>query len=134
MVPRAVRPNPVVVRLPALPEGVSEARHRVADFAGGLGVRTADIEVAVTEAVANAVEHGFRGIQPGEIELRLELLVPDTLLVSVTDDGIGMSPDPDAHGLGLGLALIGRLSSGFEVRPNADHGTQVRMHFQLARG
>jgi anti-sigma regulatory factor (Ser/Thr protein kinase) len=119
------------VKLPARAESVSEARHQVAGFADRLGARTADIEVAVTEAVANAVEHGFRGVEPGEIEVRIELLVPDTLLVSVTDDGTGMAPDPDAHGLGLGLALIGRLSGGFEVRPRADHGTEVRMHFQL---
>jgi len=121
-----------VLELPAHRDSVSEARHQVAQFLDGIGARADDIEVAVTEAMANAVEHGFRGREPGVIELRLELLVPDTLVVSVTDDGIGMSPDPAGHGLGFGLALIGRLSSGFDVSPRDGHGTRVRMRFRLA--
>jgi anti-sigma regulatory factor (Ser/Thr protein kinase) len=122
----------MVLELPAQPESVSKARHEVGRFVEGIGARTGDIETAVTEAVANAVEHGFRGLEPGIIELRIELLVPDTLAVSVTDNGTGMAPDPGAAGLGFGLALIGRLSNWLEISPVlAGHGTRVRMRFRL---
>jgi anti-sigma regulatory factor (Ser/Thr protein kinase) len=121
-----------VLEFPGTLENISNARHEVAQFVGAIDARTRDIELAVTEAMANAIEHGYRGREPGVIELRLEILVPDTLVVSVTDDGVGMSPDPAAHGLGMGLALIGRLTSGFEVLPKEGHGTRVRMRFQLA--
>lgn len=132
MVPTAATNAPVVLELPARPESVSRARHEVGRFVEGMGVRTGDIETAVTEAVANAVEHGFRGLEPGVVELRIEFLVPDTLSVSVTDNGTGMAPDPEAVGLGFGLALIGRLSNWLEISPAvAGHGTRVRMRFHL---
>jgi anti-sigma regulatory factor (Ser/Thr protein kinase) len=122
---------PVVLRFPALPESIPKARHAVARFVDALGAGESDIELAVSEAMTNAVEHAYRGTDRGVIELCLEILVPNTLVVSVNDDGTGMGPDPDGAGLGMGLALIGRLTSGFEVLPRQDHGTRVRMRFQL---
>jgi anti-sigma regulatory factor (Ser/Thr protein kinase) len=129
---RTAQSPPVVLRFPALPESIAKARHAVARFVDTVGAGRSDIELAVSEAMTNAVEHAYRGRDRGVIELCLEVLVPNTLVVSVNDDGNGMSPDPDGAGLGMGLALIGRLTSGFEVMPRENHGTRVRMRFQLA--
>jgi two-component sensor histidine kinase len=78
------------------------------------------------------VTHAYRARDAGTIELRAELLVPDTLLVVVTDDGEGMSPHPGHSGLGLGIPLIGSLTTGVEIEPHRPHGTSVRMRFALA--
>ena len=86
---------------------------------------------SVTEAVGNAVIHAYRTREPGTIEMRAEVLVPDTLLVVVVDDGDGMSPHPEATGLGLGLPLIASVA-GLEIERHNPHGTTVRMRFSLA--
>ena len=132
MNPRASRsPRPVELRLPPQPGSVSAARNEVAEFVERVGAQSDDAALAVTEAVANAVEHGFRGSGEGTIVVRIETLVPDTLAVTVSDDGVGISPNPDRTGLGLGLALIGKLSSELEIRSTPPHGTRVHMRFPL---
>jgi two-component sensor histidine kinase len=111
---------------------VSDARHEVAAYlARRMDVRSSDIEVAVTEAVSNAVGHAFSEDRAGSIWVGIDLLVPDTLVISVSDDGIGMGPDFGHEGLGLGLSLIGRLATDFEVREAEPHGTMVEMRFRL---
>src|SRR3954447_9099238 len=132
MTPEASRsPNPVELRLPPQPDSASAARHEVAAFVERVGAESDDAALAVTEAVANAVEHGFRGTGEGTIVVRIETLVPDTLAVTVSDDGVGISPNPDRTGLGLGLALIGKLSSELDIRSAPPHGTRVHMRFPL---
>ena len=123
--------SPVELRLPTRAASVSDARHRAAEFVRALGGRTEDIEIAVTEAVSNAVEHAYRGGAEGTISIRLETLVPDTVAITVSDDGAGIGPNLDREGLGLGLALIGRLATEFEIRPQRPHGTRLHMRFRL---
>jgi serine/threonine-protein kinase RsbW len=118
------------VSLPAREESISEARHAVGAFLSSYGWSATDIQLAVTEAVANAVEHGYRRPHDGVIVLRLETLVPQTLVVTVSDDGAGIGPDPESSGLGYGLALIGRLSRAFEIS-RREPGTAIRMTFGL---
>jgi anti-sigma regulatory factor (Ser/Thr protein kinase) len=124
--------QPLELRLPSVPENVTLARHEAARYLEPLGVGSFEVEVAVTEAVANAIEHGYRGIAKGTITVRMELLVPDALAVSVEDDGVGMSPDVRGEHLGLGLSLIGRFSTDFDVVSRQPHGTAVRMRFDLS--
>jgi serine/threonine-protein kinase RsbW len=120
----------VEVRLPAREETITRARHEVGRFVSSRGWSPVDIELAVTEAVANAIEHGYRGSEEGTIVLRLETLVPETLSVTVSDDGVGIEPHFGSPGLGYGLALIGRLSRAFEIT-RREPGTAIRMTFGL---
>ena len=122
---------PIELRLPVTPESVSAARHEVAAYLRALGVESRDAELAVGEAVKNAVEHAFRGIDRGTITLRIQTLVPDTVALTVSDDGIGITPDPDKEGLGLGLSLIGRMCSAFDVSAGKPHGTILSMRLPL---
>jgi anti-sigma regulatory factor (Ser/Thr protein kinase) len=120
------------LEFPARPEGVTEARHSIENFARSLGTADVDaVALAVDEAIANAVLHAYRVRAPGTIALRAEVLVPDTLLVVVSDDGEGMSPHAGYSGLGLGLSLIGSLTTGVEIEPHKPRGTSVRMQFSL---
>ena len=124
-------PETVDCQLPARPESVTDARHEAADYLERLGEPSWGIQLAVSEAVKNAVEHAFRGDRPGSIWLRIETLVPDTLVVTVTDDGAGITPDLESDGLGLGLSLIGRFAHDFDVKDAEPHGTAVAMRFRL---
>jgi two-component sensor histidine kinase len=105
----------------------------VRSFVEALGADAQDVGLAVTEAVSNAVAHGFRDGRAGTIVVRVETLVPDTVAVTVSDDGLGISPNLARQGLGLGLALIGRLSSDLEITSLRPHGTRVYMRFPLVR-
>ena len=121
---------PLELSLRAESESVALARHAVADFARGQGCDPEDVALAVSEAVSNAVIHAFRGREPGTIDVRA-IADGDKLVVSISDDGVGVTPNPDSPGLGLGLALIGSLSEGIELRRDG-RGTTLIMRFPRA--
>jgi anti-sigma regulatory factor (Ser/Thr protein kinase) len=123
-------PTPLEIRLAAVPPSVTEARAAVARYATDAGADTADVELAVAEAVANSVLHAFRGEEAGTVTLRATL-TGDALVVEVSDDGSGIRPNPEGGGLGLGLALIGRLTESFSVSEPDRGGTSLRMSFPL---
>jgi anti-sigma regulatory factor (Ser/Thr protein kinase) len=109
------------------PSSVRIARNAVARLARDLRVSVDDVKIAVSEAVANAVIHAYRDGDPGEIRAgaRHER---GRLLVTVADDGIGMTPNPGNPGLRLGIPLITKLCA--DVRfTSSDDGTVVSMSF-----
>jgi anti-sigma regulatory factor (Ser/Thr protein kinase) len=122
-------PTPLNVELPAQPDSVTDARRSVAEFAEKAGADPMDIELAVAEAVGNAVVHAFPEGSAGVVLVRAELR-EEGLLVVVEDDGIGMRPNPNSTGLGLGLPLIGRLTSSYRVSGNDSGGTSIWMLFE----
>jgi anti-sigma regulatory factor (Ser/Thr protein kinase) len=115
------------LELPSKPESVAAARHAVGEFATGRGVDDADIRLAVSEAVSNAVTHAFRGREPGKVTIHCTA-TDETLAVVVADDGGGMRPNLESPGLGLGIPLITKLAH--EVRfDSSEGGTKVSMSF-----
>ena len=113
--------------LTAESESVGAARHAVSEFAGEHGADADDVALAVSEAVSNAIVHAFRGREPGTVDVRA-LVEGGTLVVSISDDGVGVAPNPDSPGLGLGLALIGSLTDAVEMRRDGK-GTTLIMRF-----
>src|SRR4051812_40732123 len=94
---------------PAVPACVSGAREVVTAFAGEHAVPEPPLEnlrLALSEAVTNAVVHGYRRRPPGTITV-VVAVEDGAVIVSVTDDGDGMSPRIDSPGLGLGMPLMG---------------------------
>jgi anti-sigma regulatory factor (Ser/Thr protein kinase) len=103
------------------------ARDRVADPHA--------VELAVSEAVNNAVLHAYRDRDPaaGPGKVHVTAVVRgDELHVTVADDGIGMRPRIDSPGAGLGLALMGMLADRMDIdhRPG---GTRVTLAFRVTR-
>jgi anti-sigma regulatory factor (Ser/Thr protein kinase) len=129
----ADHPAPLELRLAAVPPSVTEARAAAAGYAGDAGADAADVELAVAEAVANAVLHAFPDRTPGTVTV-MAAVTRDSLIIQVNDDGSGMRPNPDGGGLGLGLALIGRLTESFSVSDVPSGGTSLRMSFQIGSG
>jgi serine/threonine-protein kinase RsbW len=122
--------------LPALPEGASQARAFVRDFAAELrldGESTWELLLATTEAFANAVEHGSPCGSQG-ILLRLE---SEGARVGVEIQDCGGSFSGGAHsskpsGLGgRGIPLIQAVTDALEVTPGAG-ATVVRFEKRVA--
>ena len=113
--------------LPCEPASARVARNAVAAVARRLGVAVEDVKIAVGEAVGNAVLHAYRGGGRGVIRV-FARHQRGRLLVTVADDGVGMTPDPASPGLQLGIPLITQLCD--DVRfSSSDRGTEVSMSF-----
>ena len=128
MMQLADAPSPLVIEVPAVATSVTEARRSVAGFAARNGADPQDVELAVAEAVGNAVVHAYPDRPAGVVRVRAEA-APGGLTVSVGDDGVGMRPNPTSAGLGLGLPLIARLAVECRVLKNEWGGTTVEMLF-----
>jgi anti-sigma regulatory factor (Ser/Thr protein kinase) len=119
---------------PAQPAIVARMRRRVAEFAADAGVtgdRLEDVRACVSEAVTNAVVHGYHdGRTVGTVETRAEL-ADGGLLVIVADDGMGFHPRSDSPGVGLGMSTIAALTATMSIAPGSHGGTELRMLFPL---
>jgi anti-sigma regulatory factor (Ser/Thr protein kinase) len=118
------------LRLDAEPSAVGRARGAVVAFAERHRLaRAADVALAVTEAVTNAVVHAYRGDATGQVRV-VACAHSEGLLVVVRDYGCGMQPNPGSPGAGLGLAVIGALAGEMNIeRPEEGGGTRVRIRF-----
>ncbi len=91
-----------------------------------------DAELAVTEALANAVEHAYPGAdERGPV--RISFLPSDEeMLVSVRDFGRGMDGSPGSGGKdapGYGLPMIEGIARRVDI--HAADGTEIEMTFAL---
>ncbi|MCY0885174.1 MAG: anti-sigma F factor [Firmicutes bacterium] len=117
---------------------VGLARVAVASFAAQLPFSLADLEeikVAVSEAVSNAMIHGYSGREDGWVEVRARIAGRE-LQLAVQDWGVGIadihlarqpnySSDPER--MGLGFAFMESFMHGLEVESRVGAGTTVRM-------
>ena len=120
------------LELPSHPTSVAEARHAAGALARRYGAPEADVRLAVSEAVGNAVLHAFRGRDPGTISLSGRVL-ENRLVITVSDDGGGMRPNVDSTGLGLGLPLITKLAADARF-DSSERGLTVSMSFLISSG
>lgn len=89
-----------------------------------------DAELAVTEAMANAVEHAYEDGE-GEVRVTLDPRGSD-LTVVVSDDGQGIPEDVQRReGRGFGLSMIRGIAENVEV--HGGDGTDVHMTFAMGR-
>jgi anti-sigma regulatory factor (Ser/Thr protein kinase) len=118
------------LELPARPESVAEARHAAARLARHYGAEEADVKIAVSEAVGNAVLHAYRGDANGVVTVS-GALVRGKLVFVVADAGVGMSPNPDSPGLHLGIPLIGKVAEDMRIDAGAN-GTSISFSFPVS--
>jgi anti-sigma regulatory factor (Ser/Thr protein kinase) len=125
-------PTSLHLDLAAEAASVAVARHALAEFVAGRGIDRPAVEVAVSEAVSNAVVHAYREArEPGRIVVRAHYAA-QRLHVAIRDRGLGMRPRPDSPGLGLGLPLIAQLAAHVDIV--SESGTTVRMEFTVDDG
>ncbi|BAS27553.1 anti-sigma F factor [Limnochorda pilosa] len=129
--------NSVHMEFPSLPENVGFARASVAFFASQLDFtldELDEIKVAVSEAVSNAVVHGYpQG--PGPVVVDVSATEAGELVVQVADRGTGIEDVEQAcqtsfttrpgERLGLGLTFIKEYADRLEVTSRPGEGTVV---------
>jgi serine/threonine-protein kinase RsbW len=124
--------------LPSRIETVATAAAAVAEFIGRSGISedaAFGIDMAVREAVTNAVLHGNRQDQNKTVDIRLKSL-PDAVEISVHDQGPGFNPedvpDPTANEnilktSGRGIFFMRNFMDEVDWLIRPEGGTTVRM-------
>ena len=126
----------VVLEVPAKPEFLLLARLAatgVGRSAGASEETIADVKLAVTEAMANAVRHAYPPDDPGRVTVELQA-TPGRLEIVVSDTGRGLGDanldgtgDDPARESGMGLSIIRAIADEVEIGAGADgRGTRVR--------
>lgn len=135
----------MTMKMDSLSENEEFARVVVAVFASRMDPTVEeidDIKTAVSEAVTNAVIHGYQG---GEGIITLEAAVDENVLtVMVQDDGVGI-PDveramepmfttaPDGERSGMGFSFMEAFMDRVEVVSAPGKGTTVTMRKKIGR-
>ena len=130
--------NKAVIEFSSRAENVSFARVAVAAFVSQLDFTLSELEevkVAVSEAVSNAIVHGYAN--DPEKNVRLEIFVADNYLeIETVDTGRGIddiakalepaySTDPER--MGLGFAFMQSFMDKLDVKSEPGRGTRVKM-------
>lgn len=143
--------NEMKIEFDALSENEAFARVAVASFVAPLNPtmeEISDIKTAISEAVTNAIIHGYdkeEGTAFGSTENKVYihcLLLNDVLQVEVTDEGRGienveqaMEPlfttKPDMDRSGMGFAFMEAFMDELEVISEPGIGTTVLMSKKL---
>ncbi|MDE7138644.1 MAG: anti-sigma F factor, partial [Ruminococcus sp.] len=100
-----------------------------------------DIRTAVSEAVTNAVVHGYRHTK-GNIEITVRLLPKREIYIKIRDKGCGI-PDvkkameplfttaPEEERSGLGFSVMESFMDRLTVKSQVNKGTTVTMRKRL---
>ncbi|MEA2174295.1 MAG: serine/threonine-protein kinase RsbW [Blastocatellia bacterium] len=130
------------LELPSRIDAVAQAAEAAASVAGGLGLNDEaafGVDMAVREAVTNAVLHGNRLDEAKTVIVTLQGS-PEAFVVTVRDRGEGFDPDsvPDptaAQNLlktsGRGILFMRAFMDEVEWTRHPDGGTVVRMTKKL---
>ena len=131
--------NEMVLRFKALSENEVFARVCVAAFLLPLDPKVtdmADIKTAVSEAVTNAIIHGYDGSE-GEVELRCRY-EDNNVYIEVGDKGCGIediqlakkplyTTKPELERSGMGFTVMEAFMDEVEVVSEKEKGTTVKM-------
>lgn len=136
--------NKVVIEVQSQADNLDVVRLAVAAVASKMDFSLPEIDeikVAVSEAVTNAVVHGYREWRG---MVRVEVLTDgDLLTVTVEDKGVGIadlraarqhSHSSDPERMGLGFYFMESLMDTLDVETEPNRGTRVRMTKRPARG
>lgn len=133
-----MKTNELVLTFSSIPDNVSVARMLIASLGAQLDLSlndTEEIKVAVSEAVSNAIIHGYKN-NPDRI-VQLTVIIEDNrLAIRVRDDGCGIpdveqamqpaySTDPER--MGLGFVFMQSFMDELNVESSVNQGTTVTM-------
>ncbi len=131
--------NYMKLSIPAKSRNEGFARAAVGAFATQLDPtceELADIKTAVSEAVTNAIVHGY-GDRKGEVEILCKI-IRDDLIVEISDKGKGIADIPlamqplysgsgDEERSGMGFTVMESFMDTLDVTSQPDEGTTVIM-------
>ncbi len=131
--------NKIKLTFPSLSENEAFARNVISCFALNLNPSVAtltDIKTAVSEAVTNAIVHGYPNAI-GEIVLESEI-IDGNLHINVFDNGVGIenvasaiepffTTRPDDERSGIGFTIMKSFMDDVRVESKKGAGTKVYM-------
>ena len=136
--------NEVTLAFPSRSSNEGFARVAAAGFAAQLDPtldELGDIKTAVSEAVTNAIVHGYPD-QLGKIAVKLKLLPNNTLEITVRDWGAGIEDIQQARQplfttggeerSGMGFTIMESFMDSLAVRSKNGKGTVVTMKRRIA--
>ncbi len=126
-------PGPLDLTFPAVADQLPVTRAALRDWLARADIPPStaqDALMAVDEACANSVEHGYRGVEPGTVRLHAEATVSD-LHLSIADSG-RWHPSTAARTdhRGRGLSMMRALADTLDIAPGPD-GTTVHMRIAI---
>ena len=138
--------NQMELTFSALAQNEAFARVAVAAFAVQMNptlLEMADIKTAVSEAVTNAIVHGYRGRETGLVHMRARYDERRTLEVSIMDEGCGIedietamqpfySTGDGAERSGMGFCVMQTFMDAVEVQSEVGRGTTVTMRKMIS--
>ena len=115
----------------------------LARISGLAPARIEDLKTAVAEACINAMQHGNKWRPEARVVVHMNLS-GDRFIISVTDQGDGVSDVPEYPGIvkiieekasprGLGVFMIQRLVDEVRFNQTADGGHKMIMEIRLAK-
>ncbi len=143
--PKAVTVNRMRCTFPSCSSNEALARSVAASFSAQMNPtceEVSDIKCAVSEAVTNAIVHGYRD-SIGEITLLLKLEDDRTFTAEVRDKGCGIADveeamrplfttDPEHERSGMGFTIIENFMDSLRVVSSPGKGTRVVMKKKLS--
>lgn len=136
--------NEIRLDFPSIPENEALARLVVSAFLVPMNPtleELADVKTAVSEAVTNAIVHGY-GRKQGSVRMIARSHEDGWISVEILDHGCGI-PDiyrarqpffttqPDQERSGMGFTVMESFMDHVEVLSEPGRGTTVRLHKQL---
>lgn len=136
--------NSVKFIFPGISENERTARAVVSAFLVQLDPTVeelADIRTAVSEAVTNAIVHGYRN-KSGDVELHIKLLQNREIYLRIKDKGCGITDVkqamqplfttlPEEDRAGLGFAVMESMMDKLQVKSIPGKGTTIVMRKKL---
>ncbi|MDE5558213.1 MAG: anti-sigma F factor [Ruminococcus sp.] len=137
--------NEIKFTVPSLSVNESTARAVVSSFLTQTDPTVeelSDIRTAVSEAVTNAIVHGYRHTS-GNIEITVRILAERNIYIKIRDKGCGI-PDikkamqplfttaPEEERSGLGFSVMESFMDKLTVKSQVGHGTTIIMRKRLA--
>lgn len=130
----------IVLIIKALPQNESFARSVIAAYATRLNPsldELSDIKTSVSEAVTNAIVHGYSGDPERDISITATI-EGNTLWVNVEDKGVGIdnvveamkdfyTTKPSEERSGLGFTIMGTFMNTLQVKSVVGEGTSIVM-------
>ncbi|HHU33282.1 MAG: anti-sigma F factor [Zhaonellaceae bacterium] len=130
--------NYIRLELASIPENVGLARITIASFVSQVDLTLNDLEeikVATSEAVSNAIIHGYENNKNGKVIIEA-IRQDDRLILTVEDYGKGIediekamepaySTDPER--MGLGFVFMKSFMDQVHVNSTVGQGTKVTM-------
>ena len=136
--------NEVDVKIKGILENVALVRVIIAAILSKTNItldELADIKTAVSEAVSNAIEHGYNMEQTGEVEINIKLGEVDSMIyfwIKVIDRGIGIedialattptyTTKPELEHAGMGFTIMETFMDEVLIDSKLGEGTSVTM-------